>query len=296
MIQNAGIVGLGALGILFGQKLTEALGKEQVYVFADKERIDRYRKEGVYANGRRCDFTYVESKDAPAVDLLIYATKYYSLEEAVRSSAGACGESTIVISLLNGVSSEVLIEKLLHPVHLLYCVAQGMDATREGNRLRYSKAGSLAFGEKNNERSESVLLLEELLQRAGIAYEIPEDIIHKMWSKWMLNVGANQTCAAYAAGYSGIQKGGAYRRALLTAMEEARAVANAEGIALMEEEQNEWIALIDTLLPDGEPSMRQDTKAGRKTEVDLFGKLVCELGKKHKIKTPQNERLCGILL
>ena len=44
MIQNAGIVGLGALGILFGQKLTEALGKEQVYVFADKERIDRYRK------------------------------------------------------------------------------------------------------------------------------------------------------------------------------------------------------------------------------------------------------------
>ena len=120
MIQNAGIVGLGALGILFGQKLTEALGKEQVYVFADKERIDRYRKEGVYANGRRCDFTYVESKDAPAVDLLIYATKYYSLEEAVRNTAGACGESTIVISLLNGVSSEVLIEKLLHPEHLLY--------------------------------------------------------------------------------------------------------------------------------------------------------------------------------
>lgn len=98
--------------------------------------------------GQRCDFTYVESKDAPAVDLLIYATKYYSLEEAVRNTAGACGENTIVISLLNGVSSEGLIEKLLHPAHLLYCVAQGMDATREGNRLRYSKAGSLAFGEK----------------------------------------------------------------------------------------------------------------------------------------------------
>lgn len=139
MIQKVGIVGLGALGILFGQKLAEAMGKEQVYVIADEKRIDRYRKEGVYANGQRCDFTYVEPKDAPVVDLLIYATKYYSLEEAVKDSAGACGEDTIVISLLNGVSSEELIEKLIHPVHLLYCVAQGMDATREGTGLHIPK-------------------------------------------------------------------------------------------------------------------------------------------------------------
>lgn len=295
MIQTVGIVGLGALGILFGQKLSEALGKEQVYVFANQERIDRYRKDGVYSNGQRCDFTYVESKDAPKVDLLIYATKYYSLEEAVKSTAGACGEDTIVISLLNGVNSETLIEKLLHPAHLLYCVAQGMDATREGNRLTYSKAGSIAFGEKNNEYSESMKRLEELFQRADIAYEIPIDIIHKQWSKWMLNVGANQTCAAYAVGYRGIQEGGAYRKELLTAMEEARAVANAEGITLTEEELREWVNLIDTLLPDGEPSMRQDTKAGRKTEVDLFSALVCELGKKHGIKTPQNEKFYQML-
>ncbi len=289
MIQKVGIVGLGALGILFGQKLSEALGKEQVYVFADKDRIARYRKEGVYANGRYCDFTYVESKDALVVDLLIYATKYYSLEEAVKATAGACGESTIVISLLNGVSSEALIEKLLDPAHLLYCVAQGMDATREGNQVTYSKAGTLVFGEKSNEHSESVCLLEELFQRADIAYEVPEDILHKLWNKWMLNVGANQTCAAYATGYRGIQKEGAYRKEFLAAMDEARIVANAEGIGLTEEELQDWVMLIDTLLPDGEPSMRQDTKAGRKTEVDLFGALVCELGMKHGIKTPQNE-------
>lgn len=84
-------------------------------------------------------------------------------------------------------------------------------------------------------------------------------------------------------------------KAFLAAMEEARAAANAEGIALTKEELQEWAALIDTLLPDGEPSMRQDTKAGRKTEVDLFGRLVCELGEKHKIKTPQNEMFCRML-
>lgn len=46
-------------------------------------------------------------------------------------------------------------------------------------------------------------------------------------------------------------------KAFLAAMEEARAAANAEGIALTKEELQEWAALIDTLLPGGEPSMRQ---------------------------------------
>ena len=289
MIHTIGIVGLGALGILFGQKLSEALGKERVYVFADRERIERYQNDGVYANGQRCEFTYVEARDAYPVDVLLFATKFYDLEEAARAAAGACGEDTIVISLLNGVNSEELIEELLHPAHLLYCVAQGMDATREGNRLTYSKAGCLVIGERDNTYSESVKSLEEVLRRAGIACEVPADILHKQWSKWMLNVGANQTCAAYAVGYQGIQKGGSYHGAFLAAMEEARAVANAEGIALTKEELQNWINLIDTLAPDREPSMRQDTKAGRKTEVGLFAALVCELGKKHGIKTPQNE-------
>ncbi len=289
MIRTAGIAGLGALGILFGQKLSEALGRENVYMLADRERIDRYRKDGVYSNGKRCDFTYVEAEDAPVVDLLIYATKYYSLEEAVKSTAGACGKDTVVISLLNGVSSEGLIEEFLHPAHLLYCVAQGMDATRDGNRLSYSKAGCLVFGERDNRHSESVKDLKELCGRAGIACEVPEDILHRQWSKWMLNVGANQTCAAYSTGYRGIQKGGERREEFLAAMREAMAVANAEGIALTERELEDWTNLIDTLSPDGEPSMRQDTKAGRKTEVDLFGRLVCELGRKHGIATPQND-------
>ncbi len=40
----------------------------------------------------------------------------------------------------------------------------------------------------------------------------------------------------------------------------------------------------------GEPSMRQDSKAGRKTEVALFAGTICELGEKHGIAVPVNER------
>lgn len=84
--------------------------------------------------------------------------------------------------------------------------------------------------------------------------------------------------------------------ALETAMEEnahlvgAILVANAEGVDLSEKDLTDWVSVIDGLDPDGEPSMRQDSKAGRKTEVALFAGTICELGRKHDIATPVNEQ------
>lgn len=76
MIQKIGIVGLGALGIMYAELFQDTLGREQVYVIADRERVRRYREEGVYSNGERCDFRYMEAEEAQEMDLLIFATKY----------------------------------------------------------------------------------------------------------------------------------------------------------------------------------------------------------------------------
>ena len=74
------------------------------------------------------------------------------------------------------------------------------------------------------------------------------------------------------------------------AMRETILVANAEGVDLTEKDMADWVTVIDGLNSDGEPSMRQDSKAGRKTEVALFAGTICELGKKHGIAVPVNER------
>lgn len=37
-------------------------------------------------------------------------------------------------------------------------------------------------------------------------------------------------------------------------------------------------------------AMRQDSKAGRKTEVALFAGTICDSGKKHGIAVPVNRR------
>ena len=49
--------------------------------------------------------------------------------------------------------------------------------------------------------------------------------------------------------------------------------------------------LIDTLNPNGMPSMRQDGLARRKSEVELFSGTVLALAKKHNISTPVNAKI-----
>ena len=91
MIQKIGIVGLGALGIMYAELFQDALGKGHVYVIADRDRIQRYQKDGVYANGERCDFLYMDAGEAEEMDLLIFATKYHGLADAAETRQKRAG-------------------------------------------------------------------------------------------------------------------------------------------------------------------------------------------------------------
>ncbi len=295
MIQTVGIVGMGALGVLYGSELRKKMSREDLLIIADEARIARYTTQGLFANGEKCDFCFAAPDQAQEVDLLLFMTKYPALAQAAQLARPFCGENTVVISFLNGVSSEGILAEILKPKKLLYCSVQGMDATRQGSNVMYSKTGYIAFGERDNSRSETVQAVADFFDAMGLAYRVPEDIMHQLWSKWMLNVGVNQTCAAFDVDYAGVQQPGALREKMYAAMEEARCVANAEGIALTRKELEDWVAVMDSLAPNGKPSMRQDVLAQRPSEVGLFAGVVCELGRKHAIPVPVNDAFLQLL-
>lgn len=81
-------------------------------------------------------------------DLLIIAVKFNGLNEAIQSVKHHVGKKTLIISLLNGITSEEIIGEAYGIEKVLYCVAQGMDAVKVGNRLTYDHMGMLCFGEK----------------------------------------------------------------------------------------------------------------------------------------------------
>ncbi|GMA39605.1 2-dehydropantoate 2-reductase [Mobilicoccus caccae] len=219
------------------------------------------------------------------------AVKSHHLDEALDDLAPLVGDGTVILSVLNGLTSEDTIAARFPQAHVLLCIALAMDARRDGERgVLWTQVGRLDFGEADNtDPSADVLRVQKALDRAGLAWTTPVDMRHAMWWKFMVNVGANQATALTRSGYGALRDPGGTRDLMLALIHEVLAVAAVEGVALDAEDVARWEQVLAGQPADGWTSMRQDVEAGRTTEVDLFGGTVVDLGRKHGIATPYNQ-------
>lgn len=291
-MQQVYVIGMGALGIMFGRQMALNMPGGGVRFIAGAQRQQRYNTEGVFCNGQPCDFVYqTPGAPAPVADLLIFAVKENGLNAAIQDAKSVVGDSTIVLSLLNGISSEETIAQAYGAEKVLYSVAQGMDATKTGNRLEYQNMGLISFGEKSGPPTPRVREVAAFFDRVGIAYECPPDMQRKLWSKFMLNCGVNQVAMVCGANYGGLQQPGRAREMMLAAMREVMCISQKAGIGLTEQDISYWMEVLARLAPAGTPSMRQDADAKRKSEVELFSGTVCGLGQKYGVETPVNAQI-----
>ena len=291
-IERIAIVGMGALGVLYGDFLTEHLGRDRVGFVVNAERRARYERMEITANGRRCDFRLIDANDSghPA-DLVIFAVKATALQQAMEDAAGQIGPDTVILSVLNGITSEQLLEARFGGKNVVYCVAQGMDAVKQGGALTYTVIGQLCVGVPSEEKRPALDAVCELFDRIGLPYSREADILHRLWSKFMLNVGVNQVVMVCEGTYGTIQVPGMPREMMIAAMREVLELSKYEGVNITEDDLNFYVDLMNTMSPQGMPSMRQDGLARRKSEVELFSGTVCRLAKEHGLSVPVNEWL-----
>ncbi|WP_067841874.1 ketopantoate reductase family protein [Amphibacillus sediminis] len=292
-IKKIAIIGLGALGVMYAEHLSARLPEGSVRIIADQERITRYQQQGIYSNGKKCTFTYVtpDQQMEPA-DLVLITVKYNALSEALQSISHQVGADTIILSALNGISSEEEIAKVYGEDKVLYCVAQGMDAVKKGNALTFANKGVLCFGEaKMTEPSEKVQAVAQFFDQVEFPYEIDFNMRKRQWGKFMLNVGVNQTVAVYQTNYAGVQADGQARETMIAAMREVIALSQFTDTPLDQADLVYWLDILATLHPEGMPSMRQDFEAKRYSEVELFSGTVIKLGKRYGVATPVNQKL-----
>lgn len=296
-IKTVAIIGLGALGILFGHHLSKRMPNASLRIIADSKRIQKYQKDKVYCNNELCEFQYMTPEElCEPADLVLFTVKYQGLQEAIEAVRNQIGEKTILLSALNGISSEKIIGEVYGEEKLVYCVAQGMDAVKEENRLTYEHMGMLVIGDwEDTAVSSKVQAVSAFFEKMQLPHQVDRNMQKRMWGKFMLNVGVNQTVAVVEGTYGDIQKKGEAREKMINAMREVMLLAEYEGIPLSEEDLNYWLEVLDTLNPEGKPSMRQDMEAKRFSEVELFSGTVLWLAKKYGINTPVNEEFYQVI-
>ncbi len=291
-IEKVAIIGRGAVGLLYGSMIEDALGAGTVEFVMDDARFERHAGDAVTINGKPCEIATVPASRARVADAVILTIKTTGLAAALDTMGAVVGPHTRIASLCNGIRSEKSIAERFGWENTVLSVAQGMDAVFIGDAMTYTHTGEIRFGAAEGTDAAAVADLADLYARADISHTVEEDIAHRMWTKLMLNVGLNQTCMVYGGTYGSVlEPGGEQLRCFISAMREVRAVAEAEGVRLSEADLSQMADLIAHVDPAGMPSMAQDRVNGKKTEVEEFAGTICALGRAHGILTPTNDWL-----
>ena len=288
-IKNVLVCGIGAVGSIYADKI-EKFTPQNLRVLVDEARLERYKKNPTVFNGRVLDFNYILPNDTSfKADLIIIATKFDGLNDVIKNIKNFVYDDTVILSLLNGVTSEKIIAKTYGREKLLYSYFIGHSAIRDGRNITHDDVNTIVYGSENSNDFENVERIQDFFEQAGINYLIPDDIIHSLWLKYMLNVSANQTTAILRMNFGEMLENDKCMNFAINIMKEVQAIAKAEGVRNTESMINETIEHLHTMIPEGKTSMLQDVEAGRKTEVEMFAGTVIKLGKEFGIPTPYNK-------
>lgn len=291
-IKKMGIMGMGAIGGIYGKELMNTFG-DDFYAVADGERGERLKKNGIKVNGDTI-FPKVLSTTNPEtkLDFLILAIKNYQLEESFSEIRNIIHKDTIILPLLNGVIATERIKKDFPENEVLRGLVYITAEKRENGEIYSNNKGTITFGDtENKELSQSVKLVKDIFDKAGINYNIPEDMISAQWRKWIINIGSNQVSAIVRNGYGKFLEIEELNKVLKNAMFEVVEVAKACGVYLPVEDVDGYDERLKVSQPDLKTSTLQDIENKRRTEIEYFAGDLIRMAKKVGVSVPVNETL-----
>ncbi len=296
-IKNVLICGIGAIGSIYASIIND-YDSEELRVLVDSKRLETYTKNPKIFNGQPLLLNYVLpcNNDFKA-DLIIIATKSNSLNDVIKNIENFVKKDTIIVSLLNGITSEEFIALKYGWQHVIHSYFIGHSAMRNGNIITYDGIGDIVFGIKNAEITDknNILKLKNYFDKVGIKYKISDDIYRSMWLKYMLNVSCNQISAILNLTFGQMQSSKECRELIKNVMQEVLNLAKECGVKNTETMIDEAFISFDKMIANGKTSMLQDMDSGRKTEVDIFADTVIEYGYRYNIPTPYNKILSKMI-
>ena len=281
-------LGLGALGAKYAASFYE-YNPEIVSVIVDEERKNRYEKSQIFVNDKAYDFNYVTKiEENNYRDYIFLVVKSSHLQQAIEDMKPFVGENTMIVSLMNGISSERVLADHFGWDRVVNAVAY-MDAVKVDNRVTFSSIGKIIFGKMDSINHDKLVDLHELMNVAEIPNQLSDDIQKAQWAKYLVNVVGNQLTFLLEFPYGQFRTNQHLEVLMDMISNEVLAVGNAHGVAIGQEEVDRMKSTMKIVDEFGKTSMLQDREAKRYSEVDEFAGEIISLGKQYNIPTPYNE-------
>lgn len=295
------IIGAGGVGGYFGGKLAQ--GGADVVFIARGATLEAMRSGGLRVDSIKGDFVIdrPNATDDPAtagkVDAVFVTVKTWQIAAAAESIKPMIGDETMVIPLENGIDAPDQLAAVLGRDHVLGGLCGIVSFIAAPGHIRHIGADPFVmFGELDNRRTTRVEQLRDECLRAGVQADIPSDIHHALWSKFVFIAPMSGIGAATRVPI-GIWRSMPETRELATrAIGEIAHLARARGVDLGAEAVERTLARFDGLTPDATSSLQRDIIDGKPSELDAQLGAVVRLGRAAGVPTPVCETLLALLL
>ena len=301
-LERVCVVGAGAIGSLLIGHLGTVV--ETTVLTRREEHASSLNEQGLKVSGKSELQTSVKASVNPAdlgdIDLVIIATKALAVEASAKMIAGHFPNAHVLM-IQNGLGCEEMVSKYGN-----WPVISGvtfMSGTRHSDtHVEYELDTATWMGPwaESNARYEDVKQIEELLNKSGLIAEAYEDLLPHQWSKLIFNSAVNSISAVtdlpHAKPFAVQDNIEDLGHLVLNMMNEAKEIAAARGVILADDPWMMNVNAVNKGSTSGEdyahvPSMLDDVRNKRLTEVDWITGSIVREAKKAGVPAPYHETM-----
>lgn len=300
------IIGAGAMGCLFGGKLSAKdnevwlmdIDEEQIkainnkgLIIEEKEAINGLIKNIVYKNLKATS----NPKDVGIVDLAIIFVKSINTAKAIISNKEIFNESTYILTLQNGLGNvDAILNSAGESKVIAGTTSHGATMLEKGH-IRHAGIGKTVIGELDGITSKGLEKVLQVLKDANIDTEISENIQGVIWDKLLVNIGINAITGICNVKNGEIASNSKLNEIMELAVLEAYEIAKTKGISLNFSDPVKHTMEVSTATTENKSSMLQDVQNSRKTEIEMINGAIVSEGIKYNINTPVNKILTNLI-
>lgn len=295
------IMGTGGVGGYYGGLLAQQ-GYEVTFI-ARGEHLKAIQENGLQVKSVHGDFHVkpAQATDDPAqigpVDLAIFCTKTYSIEEAAEQIKPLVGSATTILPLQNGIDAADRIGATLGMEHLIGGVTWISSAVEAPGIIKQvSQFRRVVIGELNGQVTSRAQAIHKAFEKTGITAELSENILKVLWTKFVF-ISTASSLGSLTRLTIGEYRSVPETRVMMTSlMQEVEAVAKAQGVELDEDVVQKSLDFIDNAAPQIKPSMQLDVEAGRRSEIEAMIGVIGRKGRDSGVPTPIADMVYASLL
>lgn len=237
-----------------------------------------------------------EAQDIGPCDLTIMSVKAHQTRTAAQSLPPLMAGGGLALTLQNGIGNLEQMAAVVGPERLLAGVIMHGVTLLDWGQARHAGPGTTILGipPGSQVRAEQLADWVSRFVAAGFDCQSAADIVAVIWDKLLVNVGINPLTALTRLPNGGLLEVPEAWQVTSAAVQEARAVAQAMGIAVSPDPLTR-VRQVCRATARNRSSMLQDVLAQRPTEIEALNGQIVALGQKLGVPTPVNTTITHLI-